>query len=255
MTLIAHCGTRKITRDELREIPAPEATATHQPVPHCDIVQALSETLSFRHLQIVREEYAVSADGMRMFGVMDLQMAFGGVRFSIGMRNANDKSMRLALTVGYRVLVCDNMAFMGDFTPVMHKHTRRLDLIDVISIGVDKIQRNFEPLKTQIDSWQKHEVPERDAKLLLYDAFVEGKLNAPKSLLPVVHRHYFNPAHDVFQPRTLWSLSNAFTSAFKKLKPVRQFQATAKLGDYLASYRLLPEDASRQISDSVQCLN
>ena len=27
------------------------------------------------------------------------------------------KSMRLAMTVGYRVLVCDNMAFYGDFTP------------------------------------------------------------------------------------------------------------------------------------------
>ena len=39
--------------------------------------------------------------------------------FSIGIRNANDKSMRLALTVGYRVFVCDNMAFNGDFTPLL----------------------------------------------------------------------------------------------------------------------------------------
>jgi hypothetical protein len=165
-------------------------------VPHCDIVQALSETLSFRHLSIVREEYAVSLDGMRMFGVMDLEMEFGGVRFSIGMRNANDKSMRLALTVGYRVMVCDNMAFMGDFTPVMHKHTRRLDLIDVISIGVDKIQRNFEPLKMQIDSWQNREIRDPDAKLLLYDAFVEGRrvsvglfsLVDPEAALSVRHQ-------------------------------------------------------------------
>jgi len=238
MTLIAHSGTRKITRSELREIPTPEATSTHQPIPHYRIVDALLETLNFRHLNVARDEYAVSPDGMKMFGVMDLEIEFSGVQFSLGLRNANDKSMRLGLTVGYRVLVCDNMAFMGDFTPVLHKHTRRLDLIDVISIGVDKIQRNFTPLKDQIAVWQERELADSDAKLLLYEAFVEGKLKAPRSLLPVVHTHYFRPELEQFQMRTLWSLSNAFTSAFKKLNPVRQFQVTAKLGEFLAGYRL-----------------
>jgi len=237
-TLLAHCGTRKISREELQKIATPEGTTTHQPVPHSKIVEALLETLSFRHLMVVRDEYAVSSDGMKMFGVMDLEREFSGVRFSIGLRNANDKSMRLGLTVGYRVFVCDNMAFMGDFTPVLHKHTRRLDLMDVISIGVDKIQRNFEPLQNQIATWQAQRLEDNEAKLLLYQAFVEGKLQAPKSLLPVVHSHYFQPQHQEFQPGSFWSLSNAFTSAFKKLKPVRQFQATARLGDFLSGYRL-----------------
>jgi len=66
----------------------------------------------------MREEYAVSGDGMKLFGVLDLETTFDGCRFAIGVRNSNDKSMRLALTVGYRVFVCDNMAFHGDFTPV-----------------------------------------------------------------------------------------------------------------------------------------
>jgi hypothetical protein len=32
----------------------------------------------------------------------------------------------------------------------------------------------------------------------------------------------------------MWSLSNAFTSAFKKLDPIPQFKATAKLGAFLS---------------------
>jgi hypothetical protein len=32
----------------------------------------------------------------------------------------------------------------------------------------------------------------------------------------------------------MWSLSNAFTSAFKKLDPVPQFKVRAKLGAFLA---------------------
>ena len=54
--------------------------------------------------------------------------------------------------------------------------------------------------------------------------------------MPVVHRQYFEPEHEAFKSRTLWSLSNAFTSAFKELKPVKQFQVTAKLGDFLEAY-------------------
>src|SRR5271157_364179 len=119
--LLAHGGTRKLNREELTAIPAPEGSLTHRPIPHHEIVSALIETLSFRQIGIVRDEFAVSGDGMKMFGVLDLETTFEGCRFSIGLRNANDKSMRLALTIGYRVFVCDNMAFHGDFTPVLAK--------------------------------------------------------------------------------------------------------------------------------------
>jgi hypothetical protein len=232
-TLLAHCGTTKIRREDLQVIPMPEATKSHQPVSHFSIVQALIETLEFRHIGVKRDEYAVSPDGMRMFGVLDLETEFQSVSFSIGIRNANDKSMRLALTVGYRVFVCDNMAFKGDFTPVQHKHTRGLELIDVISIGVDKIQRNFEPLRTQITTWKTRQVTDDWAKLTIYRAFVEGNLDVPRHLMHKVHQNYFEPAHEEFRARTMWSLSNAFTSSFKALKPISQFRATAKLGEFL----------------------
>jgi hypothetical protein len=39
--------------------------------------------------------------------------------------------------------------------------------------------------------------------------------------------------YDEFKTRTVWSLSNAFTSAFKDLEPIPQFRATAKLGGFL----------------------
>src|SRR5688572_25263316 len=103
MTLIAHCGTSKIDRAGLLHLPVPEPTATHRPIPHHEVVQALVETLGFRHIGVVRDEYAASPDGMRMFGVLDLEAGFEGCRFSIGLRNSHDKSMRLALTCGYRV--------------------------------------------------------------------------------------------------------------------------------------------------------
>ena len=58
-TLIGYAG-RTINRDELALVLTPPATATHQPVPHHEIVQALVETLGFRHIGVVHDEYAVS---------------------------------------------------------------------------------------------------------------------------------------------------------------------------------------------------
>ena len=124
--LMVQRGSRKLGRNELNVIATPEGTDTHRPVAHCSIVEALLEALAFRHISVVRDEYAVSPDGMKMFGVLDLETTFDDCRFSIGIRNSHDKSLRLAMTVGYRVIVCDNMAFWGDFTPVLAKHTRRL---------------------------------------------------------------------------------------------------------------------------------
>jgi hypothetical protein len=98
-------STGKISREELAMMPTPPATATHRPVPHHVIVEALVETLGFRQIGVLREEYAVSSDGMKMFGVLDLATGFEGCRFSIGLRHSHDKSFRLAITVGVRVLV------------------------------------------------------------------------------------------------------------------------------------------------------
>jgi hypothetical protein len=55
--------------------------------------------------------------------------------FSIGLRNSHDKSMRLAMSCGDHVFVCSNMAFAGDFTPVLAKHSKSISLIDGISVG------------------------------------------------------------------------------------------------------------------------
>ena len=101
-TLIGYAG-RTINREDLALVPTPPATATHQPVPHHEIVQALVETLGFRHIGVVHDEYAVSPDGMKMFGVLDLETEMHGARFSIGLKNSHDKSMRLALTCGVRL--------------------------------------------------------------------------------------------------------------------------------------------------------
>jgi hypothetical protein len=121
----------------------------------------------------------------------------------------------------------------GVFTPVLAKHSKSFSLIDCVSVGVDRMQRNFDPMREQVEAWQRSELTDVTAKVVIYEAFVENKLEAPKHLARTVHDLYFEPKYDEFRSRTIWSLSDAFTSAFKELDPILQFKATAKLGEFL----------------------
>jgi hypothetical protein len=38
----------------------------------------------------------------------------------------------------------------GVFTPVLAKHSKSFSLIDCITVGVDRLQRNFEPIRKQV---------------------------------------------------------------------------------------------------------
>ena len=88
-------------------------------------------------------------------------------------------------------------------------------------------------MRKQVEAWQRSELTDVTAKVVIYEAFVEGRLEAPKHLARSVHDLYFESKYEEFRPRMIWSLSNAFTSAFKELDPIPQFKATAKLGGFL----------------------
>jgi hypothetical protein len=214
-------------------VPTPLGTATHRPIPHVEVVNALVDTLGLRKIGVAAEEYAVSKDGMNMFGVMEIDQGMEGARFALGIRNSNSKQFRLAVTVGYRVFVCENLAFSGDYSPVLAKHTKNFSILNAMSVGVDDMMRTFKPMVEAVDRWRDSQITDVAARLLIYRAFIEGELEVPRHLDRRVHDLYFNPQYEDFRPRTLWSLSNAFTSAFKDLDAIPQYRATAKLAGFL----------------------
>ena len=232
---LLHAKSQLVGRHDLRDLPTPSPTSTHFPISHARVVEALAETLAFRHFSIVSEEYAVSHDGMRFFGALTLDVEDSGVRLAIGLRNSHDKSFSLALTVGRRVLVCDNLALSGDYAPMLRKHTKKAEIEPMMSIAVDQMQRNFEPMKRQIAFYRGSDLSDQRAKLIIYDAFLGGAADLPKHLAAVVHDHYFNPRYEEFAPRTLWSLENAFTSAVKELDPVSRLKTTGRMAPFLSS--------------------
>jgi hypothetical protein len=71
----------------------------------------------------------------------------------------------------------------GAFTPVLAKHSKSFSLIDCISVGVDRMQRNFEPMRKQVETWQRSELTDVTAKVVIYEAFVQGRLTEAEETL------------------------------------------------------------------------
>jgi hypothetical protein len=70
------------------------------------------------------------------------------------------------------------------FTPVLAKHSKSFSLIDCISVGVDRMQRNFEPMRKQVEAWQRSELVDVTAKVVIYEAFIEGGAVAADRTFP-----------------------------------------------------------------------
>src|SRR5579859_2257521 len=114
-------------------------------------------------------------------------------RFTRGLRNANDRSKRIGLVVGVRVLCCDNIVFSGDFESVLGKHSKHFDLNTALAVGLEQMQRNFKPMADQIRYWRASLLTDGQAKEILYRPFIEDELDAPKHLACAIHHEYFEP--------------------------------------------------------------
>ena len=77
------------------------------------------------------------------------------------------------------------------FQPVLAKHSKTFSLVDAISVGVDRMQRNFEPMRQQVEAWRQTGVSTVTAKMIIYQAFIEGELEVPRNLARRVHDLYF----------------------------------------------------------------
>lgn len=227
---LSHAQSDLVTRADLKMIPAPPATSTWKPIAHYDLVQALDRQLAVRDIRIVKEEFALAHEGLRLFGVLELTVpgTNGGsgheYNFAMGIRTANDRSFATQLVAGARVLVCDNLAFSGDLIAMNRKHTTRFDLNADLSRAVDRFQTHLATFGGKFEALKDRAITVTDVKALIFDAL--DKEVIPARLLPAVL-----DAYRAWPGRfSAWAAHNMITATFRQLAPAALFQSTTKLG-------------------------
>lgn len=234
-------GSRRVTLDQLREIPPPVAMGSrHLPVPHAVLVDSIIEGIKGKGATIAKMDLGVSAKGAKLFGSMDLRWegasevpALGresDIGTTFGFRSSTNQKFAIKGVAGARTFVCDNMVLSGEEFVLSRKHTLYMNLPQVISTGLNKFIAQSEVLKQDIDRLRDVALTENEAKRQIFDLFNEGVM--PLHLFDDVARLYLKPQEEQTDchPRTLWGLANACTRSIQRLKPATQFDCATSIG-------------------------
>lgn len=216
--LCLHAGGALVTRDDVIGTDTPAPTATHFPIPHGRLIEGVERYLGDSGYTIHAQQHALSHMGQRYFGVFDLRLSSGednDYGMALGLRNSHDKTFQAALVMGTRVFVCDNLSFSGQ-VQIARKHTRFItrDIDSLLMKAMGRLHDHKGATDTRIAAYKEREIRDEQAHDLIVKA-VDVRAISGMQIRPVVNE-WRRPTHDAFQPRTLWSLFNAFTEVYKQ---------------------------------------
>ena len=213
--LCLHKGARLVELEELRSFPAPPPEGRWFPVAHCRVLDRVSDTLHDAGYRVQNRQLALSSDNARFFGTLDLATPLAtGVCLAVGIRNSVDKSFPLGFCAGNRTFVCDNLAFRAELM-VRRKHTRNgeRNFGNAIANAVTSLKQFKDMEEERIRLLMQTELRPEAADSLILRAFEKGMLSI--NHLPRVIEEWRRPSFEEFQPRTAWSLLNAFTTVLR----------------------------------------
>lgn len=210
--LMIHCGGQEVARPELATVATPAATTTWHPIPHNVLLAEVEESLGRNGLHIVGQQHALAREGQRYFGL--LQIANGqnpsDHAWVLGLRNSHDQTFPAGLVVGSRVFVCDNLAFSGEIV-IARRHTRWIlrDLPRLVLEGVAQLTDRWHSQEERYARYREAPLTDSSAHDLVIRALDAQAITTTQ--VPAVLREWRHPSHPEFNPRSVWSLFNAFT--------------------------------------------
>jgi hypothetical protein len=217
-----------VTKDFLLGIRVPEMTETYSPVPHADIIQAVTDKANTLGYTINQETYHSTPDGKRLVGQVTFEMADPDLRFMIAFRNSYDKSMALGFAAGGSVIVCSNGMIASD-TGIALKRKHTGDIRDELNVKVHEafqyLDTNMELLKESMGTMKDCMISKRVASELLGRMVVEEEiLNTMQ--LNIVRNAMEKDPHFKWNGNstTVWNFYNNITESLKRSHPTSMIQ-------------------------------
>jgi len=215
--LILHCGASQVERSQLDSVATPQATETWFPIPHHSLLGQVENKLRNAGLKIVNEAHALTHDGNRYFGLLQVndeqRRDFALV---LGIRNSHDQRFPAGLVVGASIFCCDNLSFSGEIR-IDRKHTRFInrDLPQLVEVAIGRLADQRHKQEVRFLTYQRTELTDGEAHDLVIQALDAQVL--PVTKIPDVLNEWREPRHQEFREggKTAWRLFNSFTEIGK----------------------------------------
>jgi hypothetical protein len=213
--------------ERLAAIARPPRTPSYCPVAHDELVHYARNAIRARGIEIEAEQHSLTRDGQRYFGMMRLSitMEAGSLRdggrtgLMVGLRNSYDKSLVVGMCVGFRVFVCDNLAFHGERV-IARRHTTNI-LRELPSLMGSAVSDFLLPASEAIPAT----IARLDERVLTQEAYAatlldltRGGLVMPTELLAIDAEWRRGDGPGGVFPETgftAWRLLNAITEVHK----------------------------------------
>jgi hypothetical protein len=185
---------RTVTSEELSHVATPPSTATHRPIPHFVLRDAIGDALTNRGFRFTERTIELTHNDLRAFGTFNLSEE-NGIRFQIGWRNANDKRFAAQIAAGESVLICSNEQIFAE-TVVGRKHTVNIlrDLPMLVMAGLDKLEGASNVNRNRNEAYQSMRVSSARCRTLAVELAESGIIPGSK-ILDVV-RAFEDPIFD-----------------------------------------------------------
>lgn len=228
-----HAGGSDIDESNLALIVPPPPTETWFPVSHSSVLDATRTTLQGAGFAIAKQRLAVSHEGHRFFGVLDLTSPIAeGISLAVGIRNSTDKTFPIGFACGNRVFCCDNLAFTSEIV-IAKKHTRygETRFLEGIAGAVQGLGQYQQTAARWIQNLRDWQVPPVQADSIILRAYETEVIGA--RTLPLVIDEWRNPSFEEFRDGSAWSLWNCFTTVLGRTmqakKPAEAALTTIRL--------------------------
>jgi hypothetical protein len=208
-----------LTLPEIMQLPIPESRGRfHRPFSFGDYLSSIFQSLEKHHVTHNHSEFAVSKDGNRLFGLIEVRSDVSETwTTNIGVRASHDQSVSRGMVFGSRVLVCSNLCFHGELGEVRTKQTVHMDTrIDtLVDRSIEKLAPAIEFRADKFDRYQRMETTPSQGDNHLVNLYRHGAFSP--SQLGKALNEWDEPSyeqHGLFGT-SVWQLFNAATEALK----------------------------------------
>lgn len=217
---------RPVTLDQLRQMPVPKAMGRfHQPYGFGQYADDVHHALDRAGISVLNEEYAVTKDQQRMFGLMEIAarplegelITADEWKLTLGLRGSHDQRIPRGLVLGTQVMVCSNLCFSGNVANLRTKQTLNIGarLPGMIREAVRHIPQMAERQERVFDAYRNRELKPRAGDAALVEIFRRDGLSSAQLGRAITEWH--EPSHEehAAQGWSAWRLLNACTEAVK----------------------------------------
>jgi len=215
-----------VSRSQLAMIPTPAPRGPrHSPYPFGRYVEDVHDALDRVGVAVAGEEYAVTKDHNRMFGVLEIQpkalegelITAADWKLLMGLRGSHDQRVSRGLVLGSQVLVCSNLCFSGNVADFNTKQTLNIGsrLPGLIRDAVMRIPQMAQRQEKIYDQYKNSELKPRWGDAALVEMFRQDGLSSAQLGRAITEWHEPTFKEHADYGWSVWRLLNSATQALK----------------------------------------